>query len=66
MFSRAPISVIFACPKCMLVYVATQERRREKLAGRFDCTACGVMVHAWSGSYNYPIWRIFDGQMTST
>jgi len=59
MFSQAPISVIFVCPKCASVYVATQERRRDKLAGQFDCTTCGAVVHAWSGAYDYPDWRIF-------
>jgi hypothetical protein len=58
-FSRTPISVIFTRPECALVYVALQERRRNKIAGRFDCTDCGAMVHAWSGAYNYPIWRIY-------
>jgi len=59
MFSRTPISVIFACPKCALVYVAKQERRRAKLAGQFDCPTCGAAVHGWSGAYYYPHWRIF-------
>jgi len=60
MFGRAPIGVIFACPKCTLLYVALQERRRDEIAGRFDCTDCGGMIHAWSGAYDYPIWRVFE------
>ena len=59
MFSRARIDVIFACPNCTLLYVAVQERRRDNIAGRFDCTVCGAMIHAWSGAYDYPSWRIF-------
>jgi predicted RNA-binding Zn-ribbon protein involved in translation (DUF1610 family) len=58
MFGQAPIGVVFACPKCTSLYVAMQERRREKVTGRFDCTDCGAMVHAWSGVYNYPGWRL--------
>jgi len=60
MFSQTPISVIFACPKCALVYIATQERRGDNLAGQFDCTACEAVVHAWSGAYHYPDWRLFE------
>jgi hypothetical protein len=60
MFGRAPIGVFFACPKCTLLYLAVQERRRDKLTGRFDCTDCGAAIHAWSGAYNYPIWRIIE------
>jgi hypothetical protein len=59
MFGRQPINVIFECPKCTLVYVGVQEPRRDKTAGRFDCTDCGVKIHVWSGAYDYPIWRIF-------
>ena len=59
MFGRAPIGVIFACPKCPLLYVGMQERRRDTIAGRFDRTSCGAMIHAWSGAYDYPIWRVF-------
>ena len=33
-------------------------------AGRFDCTDCGVMIHAWSGAYDYPIWRIYPDTET--
>ncbi len=57
MFSRTPIPVIFACAKCGLLYVATQERHRDKSAGRFDCTDCGRMVHSWAGVYDYPVWE---------
>jgi hypothetical protein len=60
MLGRALIEVILVCPKCTLLYVAAQERRRDKIAARFDCTHCGVMIHAWSGAYDYPIWRIFE------
>jgi predicted RNA-binding Zn-ribbon protein involved in translation (DUF1610 family) len=58
MFGQAPIGVVFVCPKCTSLYVAMQERRREKITGRFDCTDCGAMVHAWSGVYDYPSWRL--------
>ena len=60
MFGRTPIDVIFVCRKCSLVYVAKQERRRDKLTGKFDCTACGAVVHAWSGAYDYHDWRIVE------
>jgi hypothetical protein len=41
-----------------------QERRPDRIAGRFDCTDCGVMIHAWSGAYDYPIWRIYPDTET--
>ena len=63
-FGRALIGVIFACPKCSSLYVAMQERRPDRIAGRFDCTDCGVMIHAWSGAYDYPIWRIYPDTET--
>jgi uncharacterized protein YbaR (Trm112 family) len=43
-FGRALIGVIFACPKCSSLYVAMQEKRPDRIAGRFDCTNCGVMI----------------------
>lgn len=63
-FGRAIIGVIFSCPKCTLLYVAMQERRPDKIAGRFDCIDCGEMIHAWSGAHDYPIWRIFPDTET--
>jgi len=58
MFSGKPINVIFVCSQCSLVYIGQQERRADgKGAGRFGCTGCGAMVHAWSGVYDYADWK---------
>jgi hypothetical protein len=57
MFNGILVSVIFVCPKCGVAYVATQERHRDEVAGRFVCTGCGAVVHAWSGVHDYPTWK---------
>jgi transcription elongation factor Elf1 len=49
MFSRTRTDVIFACPKCGLLHVATQECCGDEAAGRIDCVGCGAMVHSWVG-----------------
>ena len=64
MFERTCMDVVFACPKCTLLYVAMQEPRPDKIAGRFDCIDCGGMIHAWSGAHDYPIWRIYPDTET--
>ena len=48
--------VLFLCKGCGTTYLATQERREG--AGRFDCSSCRQPVHAWSGAYDYPLWKI--------
>jgi predicted RNA-binding Zn-ribbon protein involved in translation (DUF1610 family) len=50
-------TVIFRCPKCGLLYQAVQERRSETSAGRFDCTVCLAEIYAWSGDYDYNVWK---------
>jgi hypothetical protein len=49
------IPVYFICHDCERLYLTSQRRGRK--AGHFDCTDCGVMVHMWSGHYDYIDWK---------
>jgi hypothetical protein len=50
-------TVYFACPKCSLLYKATQKRRSEQVSGSIDCLKCKRPVHQWSGFYDFIGWR---------
>jgi transcription elongation factor Elf1 len=48
----------FTCPNCGVPYAATKELHSEKRSGSFNCTVCGVQVHAWSGNYDFFDWKV--------
>jgi predicted RNA-binding Zn-ribbon protein involved in translation (DUF1610 family) len=50
--------VMFACPHCAAVYVATQQARAD--AGSFDCWDCRTEIFRWSGDYYYGDWDQID------
>jgi hypothetical protein len=50
-------TVLFSCPRCGLGYQAMQERVSDTTAGQFDCTGCAAEVYAWSGFYDYVVWK---------
>jgi predicted RNA-binding Zn-ribbon protein involved in translation (DUF1610 family) len=52
----AKTTVVFACPKCSLVYRAMQERRSPSGSGRFQCGNCGAEIYRWSSYYDYLEW----------
>jgi hypothetical protein len=49
--------VLFSCPKCGLSYQTVQEQFPETKAGRFECIDCFTEIHAWSGVYDYAVWK---------
>jgi hypothetical protein len=51
------IDVIFCCPRCGLIYQATQERVPIKRGGRIECMKCNAEIHRWSGEYDFVVWR---------
>ncbi len=50
-------TVIFACPKCGLVYCAMQERRSPSRFGSFKCRKCNAEIYRWSSYYDYVDWK---------
>jgi len=57
MTSRAPITVLFVCPKCGRGYCAIQEQFPYERPGRFDCIDCNTEVHSWTGVYDFIGWK---------
>ena len=49
--------VIFACPKCGIVYRATQLKLPYERPGRFDCVDCMAEVHSWTDLYDFTDWK---------
>ena len=49
------VTIIFACPNCGAVYVATQ--RQSSDFGSFDCWDCRTEICRWSGGYQYGDWE---------
>ena len=47
------IKVIFSCGPCSTTYQAIQARHKGR--GSFKC-ACGSVVHAWDGDYDFSDW----------
>jgi hypothetical protein len=52
-----PTTVVFSCPKCGLVYQATQQHDPINRPGRFDCMHCRATVHSWTDVYDYVVWK---------
>jgi hypothetical protein len=57
MTSGTQTTVIFSCPKCGLLYQATQEQCPDKHFGTFNCGDCKTSVHSWSGVYDFFDWK---------
>jgi predicted RNA-binding Zn-ribbon protein involved in translation (DUF1610 family) len=55
--------IMFACPYCAAVYVATQQCRRD--LGSFDCWDCMTEIFRWSGDYRYSNWDQIDALQES-
>ena len=57
MSKNVAFTVYFSCPKCKLVYQATQVHGEEPINGRFDCVECSKRIHAWTGIYDFLHWK---------
>lgn len=55
--TRRILAVIFACPGCGKLFVATQKRSAKPSSGQFNCLDCATTIHRWSAEYNYASWR---------